>query len=362
MSALKQSLLRRIRAHGPITVAEYMAECLLNPRHGYYSTRDPLGVAGDFTTAPEISQMFGELLGLCLAQCWLDQGAPAPFVLAEPGPGRGTLMADLLRATRQVPDFHAAMRLHLIEASPVLRSRQAQALANYAPQWHDDLSDLPDLPLFLVANEFFDALPIRQFLRAGPGWRERMVGAEGQELVFGAGPAAPLAMLEHRLPDTSDGDLVEICPAAETVMTELSARLIRRGQGAALIIDYGGWHSLGDTLQALYAHRPDPPLAHPGVADLTAHVDFEALARAATQAGAGHSAMIPQGTLLERLGIAARAETLAAALCGAALQSHRAAYRRLTHADEMGTLFKALAIHPPGLAPPPGFDPWPEIS
>ncbi|WP_114964838.1 class I SAM-dependent methyltransferase [Alkalilacustris brevis] len=362
MTALRDILLRRIRATGPITVADYMGECLLHPQHGYYSTRDPLGAAGDFTTAPEISQMFGELLGLCLAQCWLEQGAPAPFVLAELGPGRGTLMADMLRATRKVPGFHAALRLHLIEASPALRARQAETLAAHAPQWHDHLADLPDLPLFLLANEFFDALPVRQFLRAGQGWRERMVGVEGEDLVFGLGPVAPLEMLDHRLADTAEGDLVELCPAAQPIMHELGARIARHGQGAALIVDYGDWRSLGDTLQALRAHRPDPPLAHPGEADLTAHVDFEALAEAAADAGAAHGAMVPQGVLLGLLGIAARAEALARDLTGDARQSHLAAFRRLTHADEMGTLFKALAIHPRGMAPPPGFDPWPEVS
>jgi NADH dehydrogenase [ubiquinone] 1 alpha subcomplex assembly factor 7 len=357
MTPLAASLARRIRATGPISVAEYMTECLLHPEHGYYSTRDPLGVAGDFTTAPEISQMFGELIGLCLAQAWLDQGAPAPFALAELGPGRGTLMADMMRATRGVPGFHTAARLHLVEASPALRAKQAEALRDHAPTWHERADELPELPLFLVANEFFDALPIRQFLRRGNGWCERMVGLEqgpdGARMAFGLAPPVPLAALAHRLADTHEGDLVEICEAAAPVMAAVAGRLRRHG-GAALIVDYGDWRSLGDTLQALRGHAPEDPLAQPGAADLTAHVDFEALVNATE--GVQHTGLTTQGALLERLGIGARAQTLAQRLSGTALESHLAAHRRLTLAGEMGTLFKALALHGPGTPPPPGFD------
>ncbi len=187
MTGLAAHLAARIAATGPITLAEYMAAALGDPVYGYYATRDPLGAAGDFTTAPEISQMFGEMLGLSLAQAWLDQGAPAPFVLAEAGPGRGTLMADLMRAARTVPGFHEAARLHLIETSPVLRARQAEVLG--AATWHDSVASLPDAPLFLVANEFFDALPIRQFQRETSGWSERMVGLDDKgALTFGWSP------------------------------------------------------------------------------------------------------------------------------------------------------------------------------
>ncbi|MCB2104438.1 MAG: SAM-dependent methyltransferase, partial [Rhodobacteraceae bacterium] len=174
MTPLARILTARIAADGPMSLADYMAECLLHPRHGYYATRDPLGVAGDFTTAPEISQMFGELLGLCLAQAWIDQARPARFVLAEIGPGRGTLMADILRAIRAVPAMADAADVHLIEASPALRARQRQTLGD-GVTWHDHIATLPDAPLFLVANEFFDALPIRQFTRHGAGWRERQI-------------------------------------------------------------------------------------------------------------------------------------------------------------------------------------------
>lgn len=354
MSDLKAQLIRRIATAGPITVAEYMAECLLHPTLGYYSTRDPFGAAGDFTTAPEISQMFGEMIGLWLAQTWLDQGRPAAFTLAEPGPGRGTLMADILRATRGVPGFHDAAEVHLIEASATLRDLQRDRLSDVTPTWHDDLSTLPnDRPLYLVANEFFDALPIRQFQRAEGGWSEVQVGTDGNELQFVLAAPLPLGVLEHRLTDTKPGDIVETCAAAIAPVQEIAARIASHG-GTALFIDYGGWHSLGDTLQALRNHQPDPPLAHPGAADLTAHVDFEALAQAATSVAT--TKMTGQGAFLERLGITARAQALAANLQGQALENHIAAHRRLTHPQEMGTLFKTLALYPTDAPQPPGFD------
>ena len=353
MTPLGKALRARIAATGPITLADYMADCLMHPEHGYYSTRDPLGAQGDFTTAPEISQMFGELLGLSLAQSWLDQGAPAPFALVELGPGRGTLMADLLRATRAVPGFHAALRLHLVEASPTLRARQQETLAAHAPRWHDGPDTLPDLPTWAIANEFFDALPIRQFQRADTGWRERMVGVEGDRLGFGLSAPAPRPELDHRLDDTGEGDVVETCAPARDWASALGSRIAARG-GAALIVDYGDWRSLGDTLQALSAHRRADPLEAPGMADLTAHVDFEALADALPCA---HSRLAPQGVFLQRLGIAQRAERLAQGLEGAARETHLAAYRRLTDPAEMGTLFKVLGLMPRGAAPPPGLEP-----
>ncbi len=354
MTPLAERLIRRIRATGPITLADYMADCLLDPDHGYYETREPFGAAGDFTTAPEISQMFGEVLGLALAQSWLDQGAPAPFTLAELGPGRGTLMADLLRATRGVPGFHDALRLHLVEASSRLRQRQRAALPGVAIDFHDTADTLPsDAPLFLIANEFLDALPIRQFRRDGTSWREVMVTVAGDHLALGLSDPAPIAALAHRLADTRNGETVEICPAAPAIVDTVARRIAACG-GLALFIDYGGWRSLGDTFQALRAHQPEDPLAKPGLADLTTHVDFEPLSRAAQAAGAAAS-FTQQGAFLERLGIAARAERLARNLSGAALESHLAGYRRLTRGQEMGHLFKVLAIHPLA-SPPPGVD------
>ncbi|WP_113911907.1 class I SAM-dependent methyltransferase [Roseovarius dicentrarchi] len=351
MTPLAQTLIAQIAECGPMTLAEYMAHCLMHPEHGYYATRDPLGAGGDFTTAPEISQMFGELIGLSLAQTWLDQGAPAPFVLVEPGPGRGTLMADILRATRAVPGFHAAARVHLVETSRPLRATQAAALAGASPVWHDAVQTLPDLPLFMVANEFFDALPIRQAQRDGAEWRERMVGRDGDRLIPGLAAPSVLPPLAHRLDDTKDGDIVEFSPAATHIAAHIGAQIAQRG-GAALIVDYGDWRSVGDTFQALRAHAPADPFDAPGTADLTAHVDFEALARAA--APARHSRLTPQGVFLERLGITPRAQKLAQTLVGDARDAHVAAHRRLTHPAEMGTLFKVMALYPEGAAPPPG--------
>jgi len=349
-------LLARIAQDGPITVADYMTECLLHPTLGYYTTRDPLGAQGDFITAPEISQMFGELIGLSLAQSWLDQGKPAPFVLAELGPGRGTLMADILRATRNVPGFHKAAEVLLLEASPALRDLQAQTLKNHDPRWIDTVTDLPQAPLFLVANEFFDALPVRQFLRDGHGWRERLIGIESQGLTFGLGPQAPQLALNDRLEDTKDGDLVELCAAAIPIITVVAGRIASHG-GAGLIVDYGDWRSLGDTLQAVRNHDQTNPLTAPGQADLTAHVDFEPLAAAARAAGCAHSRLTPQGLFLERLGIAARAQSLAAPLGGSELESLITAHRRLTHPQEMGNLFKVLGLYPSPSSPPPGLEP-----
>lgn len=349
--SLRDLLLRRIAATGPLSVADYMAECLLHPTMGYYSTRDPFGAAGDFTTAPEISQMFGECLGLCLAQTWLDQGRPR-VALAELGPGRGTLMADMLRATRAVPGFRDAVDIHLVEASPTLRQVQGRTLADIAePAWHDSVESLPNGPLLLVANEFLDALPIRQYVREGAGWRERLVAAKDGELGFALGPALPMPEADRL--DAPEGTLVERCPALPGIVGAVAERVTQGG--AALFIDYGHWRSRGDTLQALRDHAPEDPLAHPGASDLTAHVDFEAVAQAAPPARA--SAMTPQGVLLERLGITPRAQALARGLSGAALDAHVAAHRRLTHPAEMGDLFKAIALVPEGAALPPGFDP-----
>ena len=352
MTALTDLLLRRIRLSGPLTIADYMADCLLHPEHGYYTTRQPFGAEGDFITAPEISQMFGELLGLCLAQAWQDQGAPTAFALAELGPGRGTLMADVLRATRGVPGFHAAAQVVLIEASPALRARQQATLSPYPVHWAEGIDALPEMPLFLLANEFFDALPIRQFQRHAEGWQERLVGERDGRLAFGLSAATRMAALEHRLADTVPGDIVETCAPAQSVVAGIAARIDSHG-GAALLIDYGDWHSRGDTLQALRRHAFADPLADPGEADLTAHVDFEALAQAAAPCAA--TGPVPQGVLLERLGITARAQTLAGRMTGAALTAHVAAHRRLTHPEEMGQLFKALALHPRRAPPPPGF-------
>ena len=348
MTALADLLIRRIQATGPITLADYMAECLLHPQHGYYTTRDPFGAGGDFTTAPEISQMFGELLGLCLAQTWLDQGAPAPFTLAELGPGRGTLMADVLRATKGVPGFHAAAEVLLIEASPTLRARQRVTLGDHPVQWADQMTT-GDTPVYLLANEFFDALPIRQFTRAIQGWEETLIGVTNGQLMMGKSAPAPILSLDHRLVDTKPGDIVEICPSATPIIQTIAAQIETHG-GVALILDYGDWTSRGDTFQALKDHSFTDPLAEPGDADLTAHVDFAALAAACK-----NHAYTTQGQLLTALGIGHRAAQLAQKLTGDALLQHNAATHRLTAPEEMGRLFKALAITPSFAPKPPGF-------
>jgi SAM-dependent MidA family methyltransferase len=349
---LAEIISRRIASEGPITVADYMQECLLHPTLGYYTTRPAIGNEGDFITAPEISQMFGELIGLCLAQAWIDQGCPAPFTLAELGPGRGTLMTDALRAARQVPGFVEATQIVLVEASERLRGIQQQALRDHPVAFLQNADALPERPLFLVANEFFDALPIRQFLRAEHCWQEHRVGVRDSVLTLGLGPEMPQPFLAHRLADTKPGDCVEYAPSAAPIIAEISDRIARYG-GAGLIIDYGDWRSLGDTWQALRAHEKTDPLAEPGAADLTAHVDFEALVMAARCAV---TRLTPQGVFLERLGITQRAQALAQKLSGSALEAHIAAHRRLTHPAEMGNLFKVQGLFPEGHRPPPGLN------
>lgn len=358
MTALADILKRQIAKTGPLTLADYMSACLLHPDHGYYTNQDALGVDGDFTTAPEISQMFGELIGLSLAQAWMDQGSAQSICLAELGPGRGTLMADILRATAKAPGFHQAAQVHLVEASPKMQAKQASALMGHNPTWHSTAETLPDdQPIFVIANEFFDALPIRQFQRDEKGWREVMVGlGQSGAFQFGLSDAVPLDALDHRLDDTEVGALVETRAQATAVIEALVQRMAANG-GAALLVDYGGWRSDGDSFQAVQAHKPVDPLADPGAADLTAHVDFEPLAITARAEGCAASQLTPQGVFLERLGITARARGLAKGLSGPELESHIAAHRRLTHPDEMGSLFKVLGLYPDTESPPPGLDP-----
>ena len=351
---LKDQLIAQIAAQGPMRIDAYMQTCLLHPTHGYYTTAAPFGRAGDFVTAPEISQMFGELIGLCLAQHWLASGAPAPFTLAEMGPGRGTLMADALRACRAVPGLVEAASMVLVEASPALREVQRATLDGVAATWVDTAEDLPEAPLFLIANEFFDALPLRQFVRSGNGWRERQIGVTEGTLSFGLGPVQPQPALAPRLEDTQEGDMIEDRSMAAPIMAEITRRIDSFG-GGALIVDYGDWRTLGDTFQAVADHAATDPLAHPGAADLTAHVDFETLA--AASAPCLHTRVTPQGVFLERLGITQRARKLAERLEGAALEEHIAAHRRLTHPSEMGNLFKVMGIYPQGGTPPPGLEP-----
>ena len=350
--SLHDLLAAQIAANGPIRLSDFMADCLLHPEFGYYTTQEPFGASGDFVTAPEVSQMFGELIGLSLAQAWIDQGSPSPFALVEFGPGRGTLMADILRATKGVSGFHQAAQIILLEASPKLRELQGETLRGYTPAWIDAVDQLPTLPIFAVANEFFDALPIRQFVRNGSGWRERQVGLDNDTLVFGLGPDSPQPALAHRLEDTKDGDLIEECSAASPIINTLGLGIKHHG-GVALIIDYGDWRSLGDTLQAIRDHEHVSPLHQAGQCDITAHVDFETIANAVP---CQYSRVTPQGVFLERLGITQRAQALAQNMTEDALQTHIAAHRRLTHPDEMGNLFKVIGLYPEGGSPPAGLE------
>ena len=325
MTPFERALRQRIRSEGAISVEAYMQAC----NDFYYATRDPLGTAGDFITAPEISQLFGEMVGGALADCWRRSGAPGNAVYAELGPGRGTLAADALRVLRKA-GFGGAV--HFVETSPVLRAAQGAAVPG--ARWHDSINDLPDAPLLLAANEFLDALPVRQFV----GGVERRVVIAGGGLAF-----------------DRDGQIVEQSPARAEAVTAIAAKLVQSG-GAAILIDYGHERSApGDTLQALRGHRFAPVLADPGEQDLTAHVDFEALAQAAVEAGASVTPLAPQGAWLKRLGIDARAAALVAAN-PERRHDIAATLARLTASNAMGELFKVIALHAPGWPQPAGFE------
>ena len=347
-------LRRQIALMGPLSVADYMASCLGHPQFGYYITRDPLGRAGDFTTAPEISQMFGELIGLWAAQCWLQMGSPEKFALVEFGPGRGTLAADALRAADKVPGFTAAKRLHLVETSPVLRARQAAALADAQPVWHDELSTVPAGPAIFIGNEFLDALPIQQLIRQDGTWFERRIDWDDKAEHFTWCRTAAAPALVDQLPAGGrDGDIAELAPAAAAIAASIADRAIA-GPTAVLFIDYGYARStFGDSFQALQNHKPVDPLSTPGQADLTAHVDFAAVARAAGEAQV--HGPIDQGAFLLSLGIQQRAARLMAQNPRQSKLIEKA-QQRLIGATEMGMLFKALAITSPGLAVPAGFE------
>jgi NADH dehydrogenase [ubiquinone] 1 alpha subcomplex assembly factor 7 len=358
---LALKLARRIAGDGPVSVAEFMAAALTDPEYGYYMGRDPLGAGGDFITAPEISQMFGELIGLWCAEAWQSLGAPPEAALVELGPGRGTLMADALRAARQVPAFAAALRVHLVEVSPTLRARQEEVLADAEPTWHETLTGVPELPVLLIANEFFDALPVRQLVKHAGGWAERLVGladtGEPPTLAFAVTPADPdlAALVPDALRDAPPGALFEVSPTGRETVREIARRLRSHG-GAALIVDYGHEESaLGETLQAVRRHARHDVLNEPGTADLTCHVDFAALVRAAREAGAAAHGPVAQGAFLERLGIAARAARLMEQAPPPQREDIRSARLRLTAPDQMGGLFKVLALTPEGAGPPAGF-------
>lgn len=355
--------IRRIIADGPMSVASYMRLCLAHPVHGYYATRDPFGRAGDFITAPETSQMFGELIGLWAATVWQLMGSPARVALVELGPGRGTLMADALRAARVVPAFVAAVEVHLVETSPALQRRQQEALSalNGPIAWHQDFAAVPGGPLILIANEFFDALPVHQVVKTERGWHERLVGigADGQ-LTFALHPD-PIPRFTPISPDVAASAPVgAVYEWGRPVLPigEAASRIVKEG-GAALIVDYGHTESaLGETLQAVARHGFVHPLTTPGEVDITAHVDFAALGRTATAAGTRVHGPISQGDFLRRLGIEARAAALRAKATAAQGADIDAALARLTGSgrESMGALFKAMAFADPKLGALPGFD------
>jgi NADH dehydrogenase [ubiquinone] 1 alpha subcomplex assembly factor 7 len=354
MTPLEAEIRHIIAIDGPISVDRYMELCLSHPQHGYYVTRDPLGAAGDFVTAPEVSQMFGELIGAWAATVWRQMGSPARVHLLELGPGRGTLMADVLRAAQALPEFHAGVSVHMVEVSPVLRALQEKTLGNAgAPvAWHRDIEEVPEGPTIAVANEFVDALPISQFIKDRDGWHLRVIGLADDKLAFVAVRDPTLSQAETDA--TPIGSVLE--RRYDRPVSLLARRIARQG-GAALIIDYGHTETdFGDTLQAVKDHKFADPLVDPGEADLTAQVDFAAVAIWAQREGAAMQGPIPQGEFLRRLGIEQRAARLKA---NATLQQAAdidAALTRLTAPDQMGELFKVLAIADPKLGRLPGFD------
>lgn len=351
-ASLADILADRIRTGGPITVAEFMAEALGHPELGYYTTREPFGTQGDFTTAPEISQMFGEIIGLWAAVTWQSLGCPDRVVLAELGPGRGTLMADLLRAAAAVPPFLKAAEVWLVETSPRLQARQRQTLAGHDVHWCERFDQLPDGPLMVVANELFDALPIRQFEKTDGNWHERMVGLDGDRLVFVAGPQCTPELPAEVLA-AGDGAIAETCPQGRELAAAIGRR-IARVPGFALLIDYGHpLSAVGDTLQAVRRHKFHPVLDNPGSADITAHVDFEALAAAAIPARAWGP--VTQAAFLTALGIQTRATMLGQSASEKVAADIAGQMRRLIDPQEMGTLFKVLALAHPALPAPIGF-------
>ena len=355
MNALKAEIVELIRQEGPIGIGRYMGLALGHPRHGYYMTRDPFGQEGDFTTAPEISQMFGELIGLWAAHLWQAMGTPSRLRLIELGPGRGTLMADMLRATRIVPGFREAVSVHLVETSPVLRERQAAALKGADPVWHDNVGDALSGPVIVVANEFLDALPLDQFVMTPEGWRERLVGLDaGGGLAFGLA-AAREETLRIAAPA---GTIFEQPSLALDIVGQIASHVTAEG-GAGLFIDYGSARSgFGDTLQAMKRHGFVDPLAEPGEADLTVHVDFERMGQAALKAGAALHGPASQRDFLLALGLAQRAQALSLKAAPDQQAAISAAFDRLTEEGEtgMGDLFKVFALSHPGLPPLPGFD------
>jgi NADH dehydrogenase [ubiquinone] 1 alpha subcomplex assembly factor 7 len=360
-ASLAARLRARIAKGGPLSVEAFMEACLSDSRAGAYASRQPIGATGDFVTAPEISQIFGELIGLWAVALWQSMGEPRTITVAELGPGRGTLMKDALRAWSAVPKFLDGVSVVLIEASPVMAETQRKALKEAAVplRWLAELDTLPDGPLIVLANEFFDALPIRQFVCRCGTWRERFVtGDERGSFSFTEGKAVVSRDQERQLPnDAPDGAIFEMRPAMHMLLCELARRAACNSL-EALIIDYGHEESgFGDTLQAVRGHRFADPLADPGGADLSSHVDFADLKRQARALGLKAYGPLPQGEFLLRLGLGERRERLIERATPAQAASIASAASRLVDPRQMGVLFKVLAITSAELVSPPLFGP-----
>lgn len=352
-SPLETLIRKQIAANGPMPVSRYMQICLTHPVYGYYLKRDPLGRDGDFITAPEVSQMFGELVGLWAASVWNAMGMPQEVKFIELGPGRGTMMADALRAVRILPAFHDAISVHLVETSPTLRDRQREKLADAADvEWYERMEDIPEGPSIILANEFFDVLPIHQAVKKEDGWHERVIEIDDDILAYGVAPD-PMPRFEVLLPPLARaapiGAIFEWRPDTE-IMT--IARRVRDQGGAALIVDYGHLRSdAGDTFQAVARHNYTNPLRNAGLADLTAHVDFQALARAAEDVGARAHGAVEQGVFLKSLGIETRAQALMKGATEEGQKLITAGLARLTgpSPEGMGSLFKVLGVSHPAI-------------
>lgn len=349
MSSLSEIIKTHIRQYGPINVQDYWMLCQSHPVHGYYMKQDPLGGPGDFITAPEISQMFGELIGIWVADMWLKMKKPNPFYLVECGAGRGTMMDDLLRATKALPGFAEAVQVHIVETSPFLRNLQEQKLLGNPVIWHDTLESVPtDHPIIILGNEFLDALPVRQVIRMHGKWHEKMIGLDGDNLAFGFGGELPFAIGV----DAPDGAVFEFAPQRDAVWSAMTDRL-RHQTGAALMIDYGhGVTGFGDTFQAMKSHEYVDPLDNPGDADLTSHVDFGRLSDLAKDLAPKFAT---QGDFLKGLGIELRTGTLSKNATPGQLKDLQSGMTRLIAPDQMGTLFKVLAVSYPTSYTPAGF-------
>ena len=358
---LEERLVDLIKLKGPITIADFMTDALGHPHEGYYMQGTPIGADGDFTTAPEISQVFGELIGLWLVEAWQAMGSPENFNLVELGPGRGVLMADILRAARVRPGFARAAQVWLLESSGRLRLEQQKRLkgTEVKPLWADEFADIPPAPSLIIANEFFDCLPIHQFERIKSGWRERLVGLDdaGERLAFTLGRTPPPP--DYGLPEIAEsdvGDVFETSFETRSFISEICSALGEQ-PGHALIIDYGHMErGFGDTLQAVKDHKYWPPLASPGRADITAHVDFELISTIAIDLGINAHGPVTQGRFLDRLGLALRVEALCKDQAPEKAEEIRSGAARIAASNAMGEIFKVICLSSPSLPVPAGFE------